>query len=108
MARLYVADDVKSVRDRALLLIGFFGAFRRGELAKLDVDYLTWEPEGLIISLPRSKTDQSGQGKIKAIPYGEGQLCAVTALKNWLDTADIEEGSVFEVLIVGALSKRLD
>jgi len=95
MVNLLDADNLKSIRDRALLLTGFFGAFRRSELVELDVEYLTWESEGVIILLPRSKTDQSGEGKIKALPYGDGPLCAASALRQWLEVSDIDRGPVF-------------
>jgi len=94
-ASLDGSEGLKAVRDRALLLVRFFGAFRRSELAALDVKHLVWEPEGVIITLPRSRTDQTGEGKIKAIPCEEGPLCPVTALRQWLSVSDIEQGSVF-------------
>ena len=78
-------EGLKAVRDRALLLVGFFGAFRRSELVTLAVEHLAWEPEGVILTLPRSKTDQTGEGKRKALPMGEGPLCPVAALRYWLE-----------------------
>lgn len=93
--QLSVQSDPKACRDRALLLIGFFGAFRRSELVAIQVKHLQWEPEGLIITVPRSKTDQSGEGRLKALPYGEGQLCPVTALKAWLEVTAIKTGFIF-------------
>ncbi len=64
-------DSQKKRRDIAIILTGFFGAFRRSELVSVKVEDLTWEPEGLIIHLPKSKTDQSGQGLLRALPYAE-------------------------------------
>src|SRR5450830_1211249 len=63
-------SSLKGLRDCALLQIGFFGGFRRSELVSLQIEYLTWQKEGLVIQLPRSKTDQTGKGISKAIPYG--------------------------------------
>ncbi|MFL1495432.1 MULTISPECIES: site-specific integrase [Pseudomonas] len=82
-------------RDSALLQVGFFGAFRRSELVALEVRELQWEREGLLILLPRSKTDQEGEGLSKAIPYGDGLCCPAKALRRWLDTAQIEQGPLF-------------
>jgi len=95
IARLDESECLKHVRDRALLLLGFFGAFRRSELVAIDIEHLAWEPEGLIITLPRSKTDQTGEGKIKALPYGEGPLCAASALRQWLELSETDQGPVF-------------
>jgi integrase len=85
----------KKRRDKALLLIGFFSAFRRSELVGIQVSDLSWETEGLIIHLPRSKTDQQSTGLSRAIPFAEPSICPVRAMKIWLDTAQITQGSVF-------------
>lgn len=87
--------DLKSVRDRAFLLVGFFGAFRSQELVSIQVDHLSWESQGVAILVPRSKTDQTGQGRVKALAYGEGPLCPVAALRRWLDESSIEQGLIF-------------
>lgn len=89
--------SLPDLRNRALLQIAFFGAFRRSEVANLDIGELAWEPGGLVITLSRSKTDQEGLGIVKAIPYGEpgGVCCPVTALREWLDAAGITAGPVF-------------
>lgn len=88
-------DSLKQRRDRALLQVGFFGAFRRSELVAIQVEDLVWEPEGLILRLPRSKTDQHGEGRDRVVPYGDGTICAVRALEAWLDAAAITAGPVF-------------
>lgn len=76
--------SVVCVRDRALLLMGFFGAFRRSELANLTLADITRVPQGLIVRLARSKTDQEGRGRTVAIPLGKKQLtCAVGAWEAW-------------------------
>ncbi len=87
--------SIKRTRDKALLLIAFFGGFRRSELVMVEVLQLSWEPEGLIIELPKSKTDQEGKGIRRAIPYGNKTVCPVTSLKEWLVESDITDGPVF-------------
>jgi len=88
-------DSKKKYRDIALVLTGFFGAFRRSELVALQVSDLAWEPEGLIIRLPRSKTDQQATGLIRALPFGAPSCCPATAIKAWMDMANICEGDLF-------------
>lgn len=83
------------IRSRAILLIGFAGAFRRSELVNLVVPDLKWSPQGVVITVRRSKTDQRGKGMQKAIPYTDGPLCAATALKVWLNASGIKESWVF-------------
>lgn len=93
---LSARKDLIDIRNSALLQIGYFGAFRRSELADLAVDDIAWESGGIVITLPRSKTDQEGQGIIKAIPYGDPNgCCPATALENWMTTAKITSGPVF-------------
>ncbi|UTW54610.1 site-specific integrase [Kordiimonas sp. SCSIO 12610] len=87
--------DIKGIRDRAILLIGFTSAMRRSELIGLDRKDLEFVPEGVIITIERSKTDQEGQGQRIAIPFAKGDQCAVKALKTYLTTAQIEEGPIF-------------
>lgn len=88
-------DTHKKYRDIALLLTGFFGAFRRSELVSIQVRDLVWEPEGLIICLPRSKTDQQMQGLTRALPFGAKGCCPATAIKDWMGIADINSGPLF-------------
>jgi integrase len=88
-------DTLKAARDNALLQIGFFGGLRRSELVGIEVDHIAWEPEGIAITLPRSKTDQLGEGIVKAIPYGAGLCCPAKALRAWLNAAGIAAGPVF-------------
>lgn len=92
----YLPDTNKKLRDVALVLTSFFGAFRRSELVAIQVSDLVWEPEGLVIRLPRSKTDQQAAGLIRAIPYGaQSCCCPATAIKEWMENADICEGHLF-------------
>ena len=83
-------------RDNALLQIGFFGAFRRSELVAIQWEQVTFVPQGLEILIPRSKTDQEGEGKVCAIPYGnKTTLCPVTALQRWREKSTLLSGPVF-------------
>jgi site-specific recombinase XerD len=86
--------SLRALRDRAIILLGFAGAFRRSELVALDVADLEEASEGLWITIRRSKTDQEGLGRKVAIPHGE-IACPVAALKAWLEAAGITEGAVF-------------
>ena len=98
VARLHEQGTVKALRDSALLQLGFFGGFRRSELVALRVEDVSWEPQGMVITLPRSKTDQSGEGIVKAVPYGEGDCCPATALKSWLAAAAIAGGPLLRTV----------
>tara|TARA_B110000091_G_scaffold174762_1_gene188933 strand:+ start:305 stop:844 length:540 start_codon:yes stop_codon:yes gene_type:complete len=77
------------------VLTGFFGAFRRSELVAIQISDLNWEPEGLIIRLPRSKTDQQAAGLARALPFGTPGCCPATAIKAWMDSAEIDSGPLF-------------
>ena len=80
------AIDKDKIRDKALILVGFAGGFRRSELVNIYFQDIDFVPEGVKILIRRSKTDQSGEGSIKAIPYFENQeFCPVIALKNYLN-----------------------
>ena len=84
------------IRDRALLLVGFAGAFRRSELAALRFEDLEETKEGLIIRIGRSKTDQEAQGREAAIPYGSTpETCPVRACHDWIGAAQLEKGPLF-------------
>lgn len=88
--------NLKGVRDKALFLIGYSGAFRRSELVNVNVEDLTFVEEGVRIRIRRSKTDQEGRGHIKDIGYAiNAANCPVKALKKWLEQSDIKEGAVF-------------
>ena len=80
------AIDQDKIRDKALILVGFAGGFRRSELVNIYFQDIDFVPEGVKILIRRSKTDQSGEGSIKAIPYFENQeFCPVIALKDYLN-----------------------
>ena len=89
-------DDLRGLRDRALLLVGFAGGMRRSELVGLDVGDVVEEKEGLRITIRRSKTDQEGAGREIGIVRGRHPLTdPVAALADWLAAAGIEEGPIF-------------
>lgn len=89
-------DTLAGRRDRALLLVGFMGAFRRSELVALDVADCEDRPEGLALVLRRSKVDQEGRGRRKVLVYGSAPTsCPPSALRSWLAAAAIAEGPVF-------------
>ena len=93
---LPAGDGLLAVRDRALLLLGFAGGFRRGELAALEVDDLQFREEGLVVLVRRGKTDPEGAGRKVGIPFGAHEAtCPVRALQAWLDKAVIRTGHVF-------------
>jgi site-specific recombinase XerD len=87
-------DTLTGKRDRALLALGFAGAFRRSELVALDVEDLREDPEGLRVMVRRGKTDQEGRGFEKAIPHGRF-IRPVALVREWLDAAGITSGPVF-------------
>jgi site-specific recombinase XerD len=86
--------SMRGLRDRALLLLGFALAARRSELAALAVEHIAFNERGLLVTFPRSKTDQEGKGQTVAVPFG-AKLCPVKTLKAWLEAAKIIEGPVF-------------
>lgn len=88
-------ESLSDLRDRALLLIGFAGGFRRAELVALDVDDIEPVRQGIILTLRRSKTDQTGTGRKIGIPHARGRWCPVATLNYWKEAAHIKEGPLF-------------
>ena len=96
-------QEIKKLRDRSIILIGFSGGFRRNEIVSLDNDDLDFVSEGVKINIKRSKTDQFGEGFTKALPYFDSsQYCPVISLKNWLDISKITSGPVFRRFLKGS------
>ena len=94
------AIDKDKIRDKALILIGFSGGFRRSELVNIQYDDIEFVTEGVKILIKRSKTDQSGEGSVKAIPYFDNQeFCPVVALKNYFTKkfSNTNEGKIFNI-----------
>ena len=89
-------DEIKKIRDRSIILIGFSGGFRRNEIVSLDYEDLDFVTEGLKIILRRSKTDQFGEGSVKALPYFDNtQFCPVLSLQKWIEISKISSGPLF-------------
>jgi len=94
------AIDKDKIRDKALILLGFSGGFRRSELVNILHEDIEFVPEGIKILIKRSKTDQSGEGAVKAIPYFDNQeFCPVLALKDFFKQklSKNSEDKVFEI-----------
>lgn len=88
------SDTLIGLRDKALLLLGFSGAFRRSELVALTVNDIERTPEGIKVTIRKSKTDQEGMGQVIAIPNGT-RFRIVDTLMAWLSTANITSGPLF-------------
>jgi len=89
-------NESKKLRDKTIILIGFGGGFRRTELISIDYEDLEFVPEGLKITLRKSKTDQFGEGMIKGLPYFDDEnYCPVTNLRKWLEISKINSGPIF-------------
>jgi len=96
-------EEIKKIRDRSIILIGFSGGFRRNEIVSLDYDDLDFVTEGLKITLKRSKTDQFGEGSLKGLPYFDStKYCPVISLQNWLNLSKIKSGPIFRRFIKGS------
>ena len=91
-----INNDFKKFRDKSIILIGFGGGFRRSELISIDHEDLEFVPEGLKITIRRSKTDQFGEGMIKGLPYFSNEkYCPVFNLRKWLEISKIKSGPIF-------------
>lgn len=92
-------EGLIGIRDRALILLGFAGAFRRSELVALDTADLAFGRDGLTVTLRRSKTDQEGAGRKVGIPYGSNPAtCPVRNLQEWIEAAGVGDGPVFRAI----------
>jgi site-specific recombinase XerD len=88
--------EIKKIRDKTIILIGFGGGFRRAELISIDYEDLEFVPEGVKIIVRRSKTDQFGEGMVKGLPYFSNQIyCPVIHLIKWLKISNIKSGPIF-------------
>ena len=91
-------NEKRRIKNKALILIGFAGGFRRSELVTILFEDIDFVSEGVKIFIKRSKTDQSGEGMIKAIPYFSNEnYCPVIALKNWIEKSEIKSGKIFDM-----------
>ena len=88
----------RKIRDKAIILIGFSGGFRRSELVNVEVEDIEFVNEGIKIFIKRSKTDQSGEGMTKAIPYFDNKkYCPILSLKEWIKKSEIKNGKIFSI-----------
>jgi len=84
--------------NKALILIGFSGGFRRSELVSIEFEDVEFVREGLKIFVRRSKTDQSGEGMTKGIPYFTNpEYCPVVSIKKWIEESKIQSGKIFDM-----------
>ena len=98
------SSETKKLRDKAIILIGFGGGFRRTELISIDYEDLEFVPEGLKIIVRKSKTDQFGEGMIKGLPYFDDKnYCPVVNLREWLEISKIKSGPVFRRFSKGSV-----
>jgi integrase len=89
-------EEIKKFRDRSIILIGFSGGFRRNEIVSLDYNDLDFVSEGVKINIKRSKTDQFGEGLVKALPYFDNtRYCPVISLKRWIEVSNVSSDSLF-------------
>jgi site-specific recombinase XerD len=104
----HIPNNIFGLRDRALLLLGFAGAFRRSELVRLDVSDLREMPAGILVHVSISKTDQERRGHVVAIAPGT-TTCPIKALRDWLEAARITKGPIFRSIFKGGRvsAKRL-
>jgi len=105
-----LGHDLKATRDRALLLVGVMGGFRRSELVGLDVETLQVTDAGLQVYLPKSKTDQEGDGRtVGILAQNNSEECPIRALGEWTDAASIISGPIFRPVVRGrAIDRRLN
>jgi site-specific recombinase XerD len=96
-------DEIKKIRDRSIILIGFSGGFRRNEIVSLDYEDLDFVEEGLKIRLKRSKTDQFGEGSVKGLPYFDNsEYCPVVSIRKWIKISKINSGPLFRRFTKGS------
>ena len=91
-------NEKRKFRNKALILVGFAGGFRRSELVEIQFEDIDFVQEGVKIFIKRSKTDQSGEGMTKGIPYfNNAEYCPVISLKHWIEKSMIESGKIFDM-----------
>lgn len=96
MVDLCPISTLRGIRDKAILLLGFAGGFRRSELANLHIEDISFQDKGMDIKIRHSKTDQEGKGKIKAIIYAKDKTyCPCTAIIQWIEKSKLTTGAIF-------------
>ncbi len=89
-----IGGDLRGLRDRAILLVGFAGALRRSELAAIRFEHLEKTDRGIRLTLPQTKGEQTDAVTVP-LPYGDTELCPVHALEAWQQAAGLTEGPIF-------------
>ena len=96
-------EEIKKIRDKTIILVGFGGGFRRTELISIDHEDLDFVTEGVKITIKRSKTDQLGEGMTKGLPYFANETyCPVSHLKKWIEISNIKDGAIFRRFVKGS------
>ena len=96
-------DEIKILRDKTIILIGFAGGFRRNEIVSLDFEDLDFVKEGIKINLKKSKNDQFGEGFTKALPYFDNsKYCPVISIEKWIKKSNINTGPLFRRFTKGS------
>ena len=91
-------NNIKKLRDKTIMLLGFSGGFRRSELVQIEYEDLDFVSEGVKIFIKRSKTDQSGEGMLKGIPYfNDEKYCPVKSLLEWIKYSKVKSGRIFNI-----------
>ena len=88
-------EDFSNIRDKALILIGFYSFCRRSELLGMNFEHLNFANDGVQVLIPFSKTDQTGEGRMIFLPATKDAYCPVKALNHWLEIAMIDNGPLF-------------
>ena len=96
-------EEIKKIRDKTIILVGFGGGFRRTELISIDHEDLEFVTEGVKITIKRSKTDQFGEGMTKGLPcFANETYCPVSHLKKWIEISNIKDGAIFRRFVKGS------
>lgn len=98
-----LGSEPRSARDKALLLLGFCAALRRSELVAAAIEHLAFNNQGIVLTIPRSKTDQYGEGRKVGIPYGRGRICPVMAVSDWIVHLSANSGPLFRSITKGGV-----
>ncbi len=99
----HISDTIKGKRDCALLLLGFCGALRRSEVIAVKIEDLEFTPQGIVLTIPKSKTDQAGNGRKIGIPKGRGRVCPVEYVTDYVIHSGLVSGALFRSITKGGI-----
>ena len=99
----HIPDTIKGKRDKALLLLGFCGALRRSELVAIKIEDIEFTAQGIILTIPKSKTDQAGNGRKIGIPKGRGRVCPVEQVGDYVMHSGFVSGALFRSITKGGI-----